>query len=287
MELFSHKYGHKPVKSILQVESMDDDLRNSLWNAVHIFYLAGLNRDYVLNSSRNREMHIFCIFLWRDYFKETIDTMPELCSKAIARIRTYFFSCEWNEVYDFLQFLANHHPDNEKNTEFLEFCNSMFKRELSGYRFVGDIITPITSEQEIAEIEETLTSKDSLQPITIHLQSALDLFSDRKSPDYRNSIKESISAVEAMCNLITGKEKATLGDALKRITGKIELHPALQESFSHLYGYTSDADGIRHALLDEGTLDSEDAKFMLVSCSAFINYLKVKASKAGIELKAR
>ena len=39
MELFSHKYGYKPVKSIMQVQSMDDDLRNSLWNAIHIFYL--------------------------------------------------------------------------------------------------------------------------------------------------------------------------------------------------------------------------------------------------------
>ena len=52
---------------------------------------------------------------------------------------------------------------------------------------------------------------------------------------------------------------------------------------AQLYGYTSDADGIRHALLDESDLDFEDAKFMLVSCSAFTNYLKGKAIKAGID----
>ena len=62
------------------------------------------------------------------------------------------------------------------------------------------------------------------------------------------------------------------------------MHPALNKAFSTLYGYTSNAKGIRHALLEESTLDFEDAKFMLVACSAFINYLKVKASKAGIEL---
>ncbi|MFH1639453.1 MAG: hypothetical protein ABIB93_03970 [Chloroflexota bacterium] len=110
--------------------------------------------------------------------------------------------------------------------------------------------------------------------------------SDKTSPDYRNSIKESISAVEAICRAITGNDKATLGEALKIIQeqGKLNLHTALKQAFSNLYGYTSDAEGIRHALLDEPNLNSEDALFMLVSCSAFINYLGSKASKTGIQL---
>lgn len=284
MELFSQTYGHKPVKSTVQVDSIDKDLLNSLWNAVHIFYWNSLKPQFILKSTDNEGMHLFCIFLWRDYFKESIDTMPELCSEAIATIRSYFFSCEWYEVYDFIQFLANHFPNEEKNGEFKGFCNAMLKRELSGYRFIGDVIAPITSEQEIAEIEEALTSKDSLQPITIHLQSALNLLSDRKSPDYRNSIKESISAIETICKLITKNKKASLSQAIKVITNKIELHSDLQEAFYKLYGYTSDAEGIRHSLMDKPDLDFEDAKFMLVTCSAFINYLKVKSSKAGIKL---
>jgi lipid II:glycine glycyltransferase (peptidoglycan interpeptide bridge formation enzyme) len=230
-------------------------------------------------------MDLFCTLLWRDYFKKAVDTIPELCSEAIAYLRKYFFSCKWYEVYDFLQFLANYYPDEEENKNFKEFCNSMLKRELSGYRFVGDVIAPITSEQEIAEIEEALTSKDALQPITIHLQSALNLLSDKKSPDYRNSIKESISAIETICKLITKKGKASLSQAIKVITNKIELHSDLQDAFYKLYGYTSDAEGIRHSLMDKPDLDFEDAKFMLVTCSAFANYLKVKAAKAEIELE--
>jgi hypothetical protein len=55
------------------------------------------------------------------------------------------------------------------------------------------------------------------------------------------------------------------------------MHPALNRSLSALYGYTSDANGIRHALLDESSLDFVDAKFMLVACAAFVNYLIGKA----------
>jgi hypothetical protein len=135
---------------------------------------------------------------------------------------------------------------------------------------------------EISSIEQALADTDSLRPVNEHLVTALNYLSDRTAPDYRNSIKESISAVESLCNLITGG-KHTLAEALKKIETKVAIHSALKKGFSCIYGYTSDAGGIRHALLDEPNLDFEDAKFMLVSCSTFINYLLSKAVKAGVE----
>jgi len=69
---------------------------------------------------------------------------------------------------------------------------------------------------------------------------------------------------------------------LKKIKDKIGLHPALEKGFGAIYGYTSDQGGIRHAMIDESTCDFEDAKYMLVSCSAFVNYLIMKANKAGL-----
>ena len=44
---------------------------------------------------------------------------------------------------------------------------------------------------------------------------------------------------------------------------------------------------IRHALMNEPSLDLDDAKFMLVSCSVFINYLKEKSLKAEINLQTK
>src|SRR5205814_4142658 len=108
--------------------------------------------------------------------------------------------------------------------------------------------------------------------------------SDRKNPDYRNSIKEAISAVEATCGMISGKPKATLGDALKVLREKGSVHPALEKAFSAIYGYTSDANGIRHALTEESNLTFSDAKFMVISCSAFVNYLRGKAAELNIRL---
>jgi hypothetical protein len=78
-----------------------------------------------------------------------------------------------------------------------------------------------------------------------------------------------------------------LGKALDEIkkSGKVKLHKLLIDAFDKLYLYTCDDGGIRHALKDDLGPDAEDAKFMLVACSAFVNYLTVKATKAGIKFK--
>jgi len=284
MVSFSQRYGHKPVKSIVQIESMDDDLRIGLWNVLESCFWINAVPGYLLTSNYNRSVLRLLKHIWSDHFKLPVDTIGNSWAAAYAYLRNHYFGCSWNEVYDLVEFVANHDGSDTANKEFREQCNTVLKREVSGYRFIGERMVQITAEQEVAEIEEALTPTPISEPAETHLRCALQLFSDRHAPDYRNSIKESISAVEAISSRIAGKGRAELGDALKVLSARIRLHAALSRGFSSLYGYTSDAEGIRHALLEETELDFEDAKFMLVACSAFVNYLKVKASKAGVEL---
>lgn len=283
MTLFSQRKGFNPVKSVMQIDSMDDDLRNGLWNALTIFYW---NKIYVYDGyiKGDDNINLFRV-LWLDYFKLPIDTLSLEWNKMYKFLREHFFEYKWNEVYDFIEFLISiERPYRIDRDAFINYCNNILQREVSAYRVVGDRFTEITSEEEVNEIEEAFDRAKSLKPVYLHLKSSIDFLSDRKSPNYRNSIKESISAVEAICNLISKGNKATLGQTLKEMEKKIEVHPALKKAFDSLYGYTSDAEGIRHALLKESNLDFEDAKFMLVSCSAFINYLIAKSSKIGIKL---
>lgn len=70
-------------------------------------------------------------------------------------------------------------------------------------------------------------------------------------------------------------DKATLGETLNLIEKSEKLHPAMKKAFSSLYGYSSDDAGIRHALIDrDRNVDFHESKFMLVTCSSFINFLK-------------
>ena len=285
MKSFSQRKGLKPVKSVIQVDSMDDNLRIKLWNNLHIFYwqnvITGFRNSF-LKDFNNRSIVTLIMQLWKEYFINTLDTLSDDWDEVYKVIKEYFFKCTWSEAYDLIEFVSWHYPVPSFNIVFIESCNRILAIELSGYRFVGGKITQITSEVEISEIQQAL--EIPVSPVQEHLKQALDLLADRKNPDYRNSIKEAISAVESMCKLIVKIDKATLPQALQEIErgGVIEFHPALKAALDKLYAFTSDEDGIRHGMLDEPNLSFEDAKFMLVSCSAFVNYLVIKTSKAGI-----
>ena len=266
--------GIKPVKSVIQVNSMDEDLRKSLWNDFML---------HVWSRWTTPNVRQLGIDIWIYCFKNLIDEVPRggIGGIDVQIIKEEYFKLEWNEVYDLLEFVINHIYEYVV-PEFVEACNNSLKRNLSAYRFIGKRLIPVTSEKEVEAVEEALVVSTAY---TQHLKRAVDLLADRNSPDYPNSIKESISAVEAICQLITGSQKATLGDALRQLDSNLGgMHPALRNAFNQLYGYTSDAQGIRHALLGASNLDADDAKFMLIACSAFINYLVAKADKAGIKL---
>lgn len=282
MTRFSERYGHVPVRAVLQVDGVDENLRNRLWNLSRgsFFYSVPPFKTMSTDFLRNNDS-IYRLFqnLWHNFFKRTVDTIPDSYIDAVAEIRQHIEECEWYEVYDLVEFLSDF--ESEK---FDNLVNEVLKEEMSGYRLISGRIVQITNEEEIAAIEQALSLSDALKPVREHLNQSLALLADRKMPDYRNSIKESISAVESLSKIISKQPKATLGPALNVVEKKTKFHSDLKEAFQKLYGYTSDAQGIRHALMDEPTLDFEDAKFMLVSCSAFVNYLVVKAQKAGITI---
>lgn len=155
--------------------------------------------------------------------------------------------------------------------------NGDLENEKMGYRIIDNQIVDITNKEEIDEIEEAIDSNFNI--VNNHIQKSLELYSDRKNPDYKNSIKESITAVESMCCIICG-EKVELGKALGRLEKNgIYIHGAMKNGFQSLYGYTSDESGIRHGGIEDKEVTEEDAKFMLITCSAFVNYLKVKLEK--------
>jgi hypothetical protein len=273
---FSERYGYKPVREIIQIESMDQPLRNRLWSLLKVYcwdnvrYSSGMYSGCYISEKSNEDLYFLCRQLWFSYFKEPLDQLDSDWNEVLTQLRKYFFDCEWYEAYDFIEFVAGNYKKNEFQEPFFKSCNGVLEKEMSGYRFVEGVISRITQKEEIQEIEQALES--SFGPVATHTRRSLELLSDRNTPDYRNSIKEAISAVESLVAQVLGVKTATLGQLIK----KLELHPALKTAFISLYGYTSDKGGIRHALMEKEANDFHDAKFMLVVCCSFINYVEAK-----------
>ncbi|MHA2089559.1 MAG: hypothetical protein ACW98K_01770 [Candidatus Kariarchaeaceae archaeon] len=54
------------------------------------------------------------------------------------------------------------------------------------------------------------------------------------------------------------------------------------EGFETLFQFTYKGEEIRHDLLDQEKINFDEAKYMLVCCSALTNYLIVKAQQPKI-----
>ncbi len=279
---FSERYGYKTVREIIQHESIDSSLVNGLWSLLQIHCWNDARRSDMgyrgtyISGASNKELYFLFTRLWLNYFKQPLDSLSSDWHEVLPQLRDHFFDGEWYVVYDLIEFVANNYKGTQFQKIFTSSCNTLLEREMSAYRFIDGQITEITSSEEINEIELTLKSKS--EPVKQHVRRALELMSDRNSPDYRNSIKESVSAVESLTAKVLGVESGTLGQLIKKLENEIDLHPALKNAFSSLYGYTSDEGGIRHALMEKNSNDFHDAKFMLVVCSAFINYVEGKVA---------
>lgn len=274
--MFSEKYGYKAEKTI-QTECISDTLRQRIWN---FFYQSEIKKGglsskrlgQALTGEPTIEEKISDRFGLSVKNTGTGNTVEGKLELKVLR----FFS--WYEVYDFIE-LHLMYTDNDERVNLVTQYNDLLEQEKSGYRIVANEVAPITNKNEIEAIEQAANT-DYLS-VNQHIQKAVSLYADKNSPDYENSIKESISAVEAMCCIINGKN-TTLNKAIEKLKDKgVHIHPAMEKAFISLYGYTSDESGIRHGGIDFTNAPAEDAKYMLVSCSAFVNYLIEKWRKVN------
>lgn len=271
---FSERMGFKE-KFPIQIESMNTAFRNGLFNVARNFLLVGLVygetvKRYPWVSRFNKT--------WSEFFKLPLHKSPANYAGdkgATEFIYSFFEKSDWYKIYDFIEFLIEH-SHGQLASEF----NEVMIREVAGYRILNGIVIPISDSVQLDAIQSGLevTKADPLLGAHEHISTSLRLLSDRDNPDYRNSIKEAISAIENAASILTGAKKPDLKDALDFLEKRGKLHPALRDAFVKLYGWTSDKDGIRHALMVESHLDFSDAQFMLVACSAFVYYLVAKAA---------
>jgi hypothetical protein len=284
--LFSYRKGIKKVREAVQLSSLDEVTRNLLWSALCEFYWNYVQTEQIqfrgstgrfFRMRENEPYNTFFRNYWLYYLRRPIDEFDNNWPSFRSSMREHFFSADWNEVFDYLEFVYANVGIYQRTDALIEAHNNIFEREKVPYRVLKGRIVDITSPAELQEVDQALGDKS--EPVRVHLETAASFLFDRTSPNYRNSVKEAISAVEALCKEIAGKDKATLSEAVKVLSATSKYHPAFLSALDKLYGYTSDSSGIRHSLLESDRVDYADAKFMLLACSSFVNYVRTKSAK--------
>lgn len=285
MTLFSERLGFVKPREALQIECANEDLRMSVYNMIH-----KILGDYSSDSAAEA----ICKKLWTMEWHCPVDTFPLYNCDFYSELRSRIMNGQWYVCYDLIEFVYNELNDlgalepeplgfrysgyswdvGNPKKDFQEEVNAVLEAEGSGYRFLGEQVVPISNELELESIEQSVSPESGLTGASSHIQNALELLAKRPDPDFLNSVKESISAAESAARTVAPTKTGTLSDAVESLRKKCGLHKSLADTWKKMYGYASDADGIRHGGAGEPVeLDSAFAKYVLVTCSAFVNYL--------------
>jgi hypothetical protein len=178
------------------------------------------------------------------------------------------------ELFNLVEFFVRHPKCSD---ELKSDLASAFVRARAAYRIVDGQIVAIGTEEQAAAFERAVANAEANNAGAArkHLIAAGVAL---RNSDWAGCVRESIHAVEAMA-LRLAPGTTTLGPALAALEKQGRLHGGLKAAFGSLYGYSSDEEGIRHALVfkEEAEVDEGDALFMLGACASFASYLLARS----------
>jgi hypothetical protein len=229
---FGKRFGFESSELKIQIDSMDNDLKTDLYNSYLIYIHEQIEHTEHSENDYRRQHRL----IWVHYLRQPLDKFPSYDYMFRDRINSQIVNQPWYKTYELFEFLFKTLDGRlYKLDSFKNYINLMLERNNSAYRVVESMFVPISNNQEIEEVGKAKANAKSsgIMGFGEHLASAVMLLSKKPSPDYRNSIKESISMVEAICRTIEPSEN-TLGKALNKIEAKGKLNAVLKTSFEKL-----------------------------------------------------
>jgi hypothetical protein len=270
---FSQAHDLEPLPKPLTLGEVSQPLRNAIYSNLYL-HIDGSAATDVIGDRRlgspwirlllTRHVHVL---------HEPADEFNTEFEWNVQSLKNLCFNAEYNELFDLLELLMKL---GGCPRSFTDAITRDFERYGAAYRVIqpGPVIVPIASPEEGQVVQRAFQdlAAGEFDGARAHLRQAGVFLG--KPGEERHSIRESISAVEAVCRILSGDKNADLRKALGSLKGKQPMHKALGDALEKLYGYTSDEKGVRHSLLEaEATVDATDAQFMFGACAAFVSYL--------------
>jgi len=278
---FAQAEGAVPLPAPLKPKELSLELRNRLWVTLYsklkensrtssAFYGRRLVEPW---SNYMMAVHVVHFVKPIDEFSADFDEWVEVLKKII-------FNGDYVDVLGLLQFMVRLHGPTDNFVGAVDAALKYFK---AAYTLVdGRTFFPVASSEEGEAVIRALDAlaRAEYGGARAHLMKAGELFN---AGDNAGAVRESIHAVEALARSME-PTATTLGPALTKLEKAGKLHPALKSAFSSLYGYTSDEEGVRHALVEKEApaVEPAEALFMIGACASFTTYLIGKGQAAGI-----
>jgi hypothetical protein len=272
---FSQRAGLEPIPHQLKLGEVSLELRRLIdyYISLEIDRTSSQRYDGIFFNDHCRrtaqDLHVL-------FFEQSIDTFTSEVYATKQRLKPFIKSASIGKLFDMIEFFVWHRGcSNELKSDLTE----AFVSARAAYRiFDNKYIAAIGTEEQASAFERAVADAEAKNATAARKQLIAAGVALRNS-DWAGSVRESIHAVEAIAvRLAPGT--GTLGAALKVLEQQGHLHGSLKAAFGSLYGYSSDEEGVRHALVfaDEAQVDEADALFMLGACASFVSYLLTRGT---------
>ena len=296
---FSQRHGYEPLLEPMWLEHISDDLRREIWNRMRGFLTVFRTQISITGYMfRDEEITGFIEYILGKLLKLPEDEIKSDHDNAMSQFKEIIEEAEFNKVLDLIEIVANSNSptgvtvtrnrivENQYSKEFIInkhelilAISDLFNRYAAAYCL--DMSSrpfqffPRSSREqgEATQLAIKTIHEGGMEGASTHLRQAAEHINARQ---YGDSIADSIHAVESVARIIGPEANKTLTPALDSLerAGLLN-HHALKQGFEKLYGYTSNEQGIRHALLDKDSADVglDEAVFMFGACASFAAYL--------------
>jgi hypothetical protein len=209
----------------------------------------------------------------------------------------------WEKVFDFCERLHSHLAKDEgyynddwehefivqtPKSEVQEFIISELQQLFFEEKLAFDFSDGFVERRGRRHTAEKITKAQMvmgdarLVAALKHYNKALHFFRPSE-PDFENTVKEAVCAVEAAGKALFPTAKAgTLGDLIKWLTRNkdFQLPTSILQTFTGLYGFRSSGEGVGHGGAEGGAVNAELAEYVLSMAASQI-ILLVDLAKAN------
>jgi AbiJ N-terminal domain 4 len=200
---FSQRVGAKPpFRSGLNEATQE--LRTRAWNLFYPIVIPdGEGSDWGTYRANAK-------VIW-NHLHWTTDKIPHYASDGREKLKDYWFSSDWASFFDLFERCVQILADEQRRlyrepAKLYETVNSVLEQQGCAYRFISEVLAPITNPLAMAEVKTA--SQCAIESVSTHIIEALRQLPPNPEASPRNSVKESISAVEAALKHLTGQPAA-------------------------------------------------------------------------------
>jgi hypothetical protein len=180
---FSDRNNIKPENKIIQLKDFDERTRIQLQNMLNELYLKVYHNDI---NDWNQSIQDFFRYVLGTIYSQSYDVRKHISYDYIKMIIDHTLSRdEYDDVLTVIEAIIQYWDkylkdvDDEYFNYFLneyvskslfEVVNNCFEKEYVGYRFIDDIISPVSDEFEVGAILDALNNSEKV--VREHLSKA-------------------------------------------------------------------------------------------------------------------